>query len=55
MGYLNGCYINGLLIKSSEEKVESILKLQTEYEQMKHDIIDTTIESIEKQLTKFKS
>lgn len=48
-GWLDGCYINGKLIHSQEERKEMAQKKKEDYEKMQDDLIDSTIASIRKQ------
>lgn len=49
-GRLDGCYINGKLIKSKEERQAFAQEIIEEYEKMKDDIFDSVIGSIDEQV-----
>ena len=56
-GKIDGCYLNGNLVNSNdymkEMKEQKKLALREEYENMKKDIFESTLGSIEEQIKKF--
>ena len=52
-GYYDGCYINGKLWKSFEENQITAQEKRQEYEKMKADLIHSTTQSIEQQISGF--
>lgn len=53
--YLTGCYVNGIKILSSEEKIALAQKKKKEYEQFKEDVLKSYIQDIETQMVKGKN
>ena len=54
MTRLCGCYINGKLVHTEEEKQAIAQEKREEYEKMKDEIINSTIESIDEQVSHMK-
>lgn len=50
---LSGCYVNGKLIHSLEERQAIVQEKKAEYEKMKEDLINSTLGSIEQQTSGF--
>ena len=50
-----GCYVNGKKVLSQDEKVANAKKRRQEYENMRNEIISSTLENIEKQVNNIKS
>jgi len=54
MTRLCGCYVNGKLVHTEEEKQAIVQEKREEYEKMKDEIIDSTLGSIDEQVSHMK-
>lgn len=53
-GEYDGCYINGILMQSKEERQENSRQMREIYEQFRNDLINSTLTSIDDQIRSMK-